>query len=425
MKKETAKEKIQLEVLGSYSDTGKLEENKIKENIRNNIPKATVEGEEFPLIVTLDGYTFTIDSNGKVELSQLRPNVKQDSIKITLENDEEIPNEGVEEGTKLKIDFEASIEGGTITSISPTKPYITDGIEKQVTFKITGEVEGEYFTTDKTIDFKDKYKKAEIISQDKIIQNPSSYYGSLVTGYECEGEGVSAWRLFFADEENFYLIADKYINCEDMPAGKNGSKVDSNSSTFTCLNNVYEDYTGTEWIAGQTNGKDNCLAKKWLSEYLNYNGTATSQEIGIKRVAYLVDTSIWEKYSGTQAEYVIGTPTLELFCESYKQTHPNLYMEYKMMNEVGYAVKANTDTEYGSYRYEVIQDDFNGIYNQGNGSQMWLASPSYLGGGRVLYQYGRGITYDGMCALKPIVCLKSGTELERNKDGTLKIKNDN
>ena len=120
-----------------------------------------------------------------------------------------------------------------------------------------------------------------------------------------------------------------------------------------------------------------------------------------------MDTNIWSSYyAGAKAEYAIGSPTLELFCESYKQAHPDLYMEYKMVSAIGYAVKANTDTEYIGYRYKVVQDDFNGIYNHGDGSAMWLAAPSYLGNGRVLFQYQGGITYDGNCRFKTYCMFK-------------------
>ena len=60
----SAKERIQLEVMGSYGTDGKLDMNKLKTNLEKI--GATVEGEN-PLIVTLNGKTYIIDSDGHVE----------------------------------------------------------------------------------------------------------------------------------------------------------------------------------------------------------------------------------------------------------------------------------------------------------------------------------------------------------------------
>ena len=62
----STKEQIQLEIMGSYGTDGKLDMNTLKTNLEKI--GATVNGEN-PLIVTLNGRTYTIDSNGHVEES--------------------------------------------------------------------------------------------------------------------------------------------------------------------------------------------------------------------------------------------------------------------------------------------------------------------------------------------------------------------
>ncbi len=67
MTKKEAKERITLEVLGSYGTDGKIDIATLKANIAKNIPEAIVEGEDYPLTVTLNGYKFTITANGEVK----------------------------------------------------------------------------------------------------------------------------------------------------------------------------------------------------------------------------------------------------------------------------------------------------------------------------------------------------------------------
>jgi len=149
--------------------------------------------------------------------------------------------------------------------------------------------------------------KQKPITAETIKANPSNFYGSVVTGYSA-GTGVSTWRIYYADSNNIYLIADNNIAKNDAPNSPSGKTVvikDSNNSRLSlseiCKDTVYS--TGSAWISS------NSMAKKWLSKYLAQNPKSTNQNI--KAVAYLMDTNIWSKYvDNNLAEYAIGTPTL-------------------------------------------------------------------------------------------------------------------
>ncbi len=67
--KASAKERIQIEVMGSYGENGTLDIDTLKSNVNKNIPEAVVEGDTFPITVTLDRQTITIDASGNVELA--------------------------------------------------------------------------------------------------------------------------------------------------------------------------------------------------------------------------------------------------------------------------------------------------------------------------------------------------------------------
>ena len=152
----------------------------------------------------------------------------------------------------------------------------------------------------------------------------------------------------------------------------------------------------------------------------------------MKATAFLMDTNAWSIYAGEKAEYAMGAPTIELFCASYKDTHPNKYVECSVLSDEGYGVKFNTDSSYRKTfpAGSLIKDDFNSIYVKSNAikaSGMHLASPASRdskqifaitsGGG--IYANQINLTLDA--GLRPIVCLKSGTVLTKTSEGVYAI----
>ncbi len=72
---ETAKEKVQLSIMGSYGTDGKLNYEQLKDNLDKvegivNVPN---EIEELPIDVYVDGYKVTIEKNGKVTVHVITP----------------------------------------------------------------------------------------------------------------------------------------------------------------------------------------------------------------------------------------------------------------------------------------------------------------------------------------------------------------
>ena len=118
--------------------------------------------------VTLDGYEAIIDQDGdiigEIQKSGPRPVVDEASIKITTDGTTVPDDNSLTSGTPLQIEFIASIEGGTITAVNPGTladgkiTYTTNGTETEVTFTITGTVDGETRTSTKKISVANKYK---------------------------------------------------------------------------------------------------------------------------------------------------------------------------------------------------------------------------------------------------------------------------
>ena len=93
-----------------------------------------------------------------------------------------------------------------------------------------------------------------------------------------------------------------------------------------------------------------------------------------------MDTNVWSAYyAGEDAEYAMGGPTLEMYCASYKDTHPSKYLECGNVDSYGYKVRRNGGS--WSYAQGEVASDYNQIYIKPTDSKanaMWLASPSAM-----------------------------------------------
>ncbi len=262
------------------------------------------------------------------------------------------------------------------------------------------------------------------IDAGEIATKPLEFYGAEVTNYTTRIEGVDKWRIFYSDGTNIYLIADDYISALDTPNGQDGGTITWGNSRYRLnFGDVYNDYSGASWISSNSKGS------KWLSQFLGSYGTSTNTNI--RAVAYMMDTNVWSGYyAGEDAEYAMGGPTLEMYCASYKDTHPSKYLECGNLNSYGYQVRWNG----GSWNTEqsgLVQDDFNSIYIKSDTSiayGMWLASPSASSNGYLMNTYYGGnvdssyyYNYGTLEGLRPLVCLKSSVQLEKQSDGTFKI----
>ena len=113
----------------------------------------------------------------------------------------------------------------------------------------------------------------------------------------------------------------------------------------------------------------------------------------------MMDTNVWSSYYASEdAEYAMGGPTLEMFCASYKDTHPSKYLESGNVSLNGYQVRWNG----GSWNtfQSGVTSDFNEIYIKPTNSKanaMWIASPSPESGHAYLMcaEYEGNVNEDG------------------------------
>lgn len=236
-------------------------------------------------------------------------------------------------------------------------------------------------------------------------------------------EEVSGWKIFYADGTNIYLIRDSYVKCSLLATTTNNGTKTSHQVTWSTgdannptarFDNVLQDYVGSESIT-TTNP-----ARTWLSKYLsNYSSTKDN----MKAVAYMLDTVAWSEYANSKAEYAIAGPTLELFVASYNKTHTE-QLEIEASSDVGYRIKRSTDSEMQNYLSNFNTDDNLYIPKEENGAvTMWLASPSNNSEKEIMAAYSGGYVSNNEITntangFKPVVCLKSSTELKLSSDGS-------
>ena len=258
---------------------------------------------------------------------------------------------------------------------------------------------------------------------------PSADYGQYVTNYTTpSGDPEVKWRIFYADEENVYLIADDYIHYDYTPKLENFTLLDNDDNGYRLsFNNSGTIHNEYGFFVGLSDITDSRITK-WLS-YINYDPSADYESMSA--ISFMLDIEKWSSlYANTEyAEYAVGGPTLDLLCASYKKTHPYKYIEY-ISDNIGYLVKWSTSSE--NYNYEISQiDDSNKLYylkdDISKCNNMWLASPADYGTISLKGLDSSGnlkeIGYtNNNTGFRPIVCLKADAKLEKQVDGTYLLK---
>ena len=277
----------------------------------------------------------------------------------------------------------------------------------------------------------------EGITSEEIANNPNLYYGEEVDYTPTNGLSVG-WKIFYADEENIYLIADDYVPNTYAPNAENGSQVNKGNTDYKI--GFFDIISKNTYDVTDIQQEDERV-KKWIS-YININFSVTHR--AIDAIAYLLDTSIWTEFKdeNNKAEYVVGGPTLEIFIESYNDTHEtylNCEMTDSDSSDPGYHVKWSTESSYDYFRRELAGlDKSESLYindsTNVNADGYWLASPSgysYYGYDYTMFcvDYNGCLVsvdigpyyHDEDYGFRPVVCLKSGTQLIEQTNGKYAI----
>ena len=257
-------------------------------------------------------------------------------------------------------------------------------------------------------------------------------YGKYVTNYECssndaiETTAPGKWMIFHIDDDNIYLIASDYIDTDYCPTVNGATVTKGNTNYKASFSGVYNQY------AGSTDVSD--IGKELNRSYfIDNNFTSTSSNM--KSVAYMLDTNAWSGFKGTDADYAIGGPTIELLFESYNKAHPdanypNGKYKAKASSTTGYQISVDGGSNWSnmtsSSNYLDTADPTYVINSQSNASGMWLASPPASNTNGVMAVYYNGnVSNDfysnGAYGFRPLVFLRSDVQLKKTEDNTYEI----
>ena len=247
--------------------------------------------------VIQNGYEGIVDQDGNLigEIQKVGPRPKIENIKITTNGSTVPADYSLEEGTPVQINFTASMEGGEVTNIEPQLPYTTNGTEMEVTFKVTGQVNGETYVTNRTISVKSKYEDlvGAKVNPPKVSQGmiPIKWNGN-------------KWEVCEQDDPEWYRYVDQLPGRDGKSKWANIMLSDGTYKydTVKVGQEVEENQLGSMYV--------------WIPRYAysitsGYN-TSTEGDIKIAflegKKAYSVGTSIEYKYQG---ETGIGNITNE------------------------------------------------------------------------------------------------------------------
>ena len=257
-------------------------------------------------------------------------------------------------------------------------------------------------------------------------ENAKNYYGYKVTNYNKEKDPDGVYRIFYYDAEvkdgkgkygeanTLYLKRDWTANDVNL-----GTKISDSSWTDTNKNNAVT------------------MMRKMNPDYASNQTSKTAysslENDNERGATWLCDTTQFETYvDSTMANFAIGSPSVEMYCDSYNQvTHTSgatgtdaLTASYQSTNVPGYIYTVNgTKQNSGWYTNSDTVDlsGYHGMYlcNQSAKGNYWwwLASPSADNAVYVCSVGGNGATLlrdyvSTTCGVCPAVSLKSGVQLE-------------
>ncbi len=219
--RETAKEEVQLAVMGSYGIDGNLNYEQLKENLDKvegivNTPDIITK-ESFPMEVYVDGYKVTIEENGNVIIQDEKtPNIpKLTTIKQAKEEGKVLDENNpvtikdkyenkivVPEGFKIASDSAEDVTGGVV--IEDVNHGATAG--SQFVWIPVGEIKSENGIT-KTIEL-NRYtfdKEGNSIAQGTKVIN--SYYQELETSNQenTTAKDIQVFKLSVSQNGGYYI----------------------------------------------------------------------------------------------------------------------------------------------------------------------------------------------------------------------------
>ena len=226
----------------------------------------------------------------------------------------------------------------------------------------------------------ERYMAADIANATQ--EEKQSIYGATVTGYTLPSGTTTdvGWKIFYADNSNIYLIADNYVERNNLPNSTTESGVvtankpndgTSDYARSAYFSNILGDYAGSSRII------DSRLKALNNDYFINKNYSSTNANM--KSVAYMMDTTAWNSkfLDNNKADYCIGGPSVELLFKSYNEKYKTAF-ESQASSANGYQIRKTSSGGWSNYVDSMLSksDPLYVITSSSNAYAYWLASPS-------------------------------------------------
>ena len=248
------------------------------------------------------------------------------------------------------------------------------------------------------------------VTAQMVANEPAKYYGLKVTDYTSQN-GQNDWRIFYSDGTHIFLITGDYINTAET------NRINSATGMTT---SGYRAYWASGSVPAFQTVDSTTLTRFKATEYELQSGINNS-----KCVSTLLNSNNWSSYkdSGNKAEKAIGSPTVEMWMDSWNTRYPNssdrIYRKASTStSHPGYYVGTgeNPSSYYIDSSVMNKKEGYkNKLYYPHTSSYgYWLASPSAYDSYCVLYvddSYGyvnAGNYYIDDLGVRPVVSLNSG-----------------
>lgn len=285
------------------------------------------------------------------------------------------------------------------------------------------------------------YKKEGTVDNEDIINSPETYYGHYITNYNSSNnEGIAEgtdqlgkWQIFLVDDNNIYLIASNYIS-RYYTKEKDGVGLDYNRNIEDTKNayNMWVASIRSKYNASATKNDIPNLLSKFSSyqvekyhRWMSYEENQIKNAANAKSAAAMIDVDLWDGYKDSKyADYAIGGATVEMFCDSYNQTHSGDKLTPNLHN-CGYLIQKGNASDASRVSGLKTNPNVDKMYFSSGLSEYYLLSSPSGGDGNYFNSYvgvvsggtigGYDHAFQSQYALRPVVCLKSDVYLKPNK----------
>ena len=406
----SAKEKVELAVIGAISQTrdGTLTVGNLRTELANY--GGTIEGEAFPVTATVDGKSFTVDVNGNVELAGSKPQMTEAKIVASADGTGTEVSDAQAEGTELYISFKASLENGTITSVTCDKGTVENKNGLYVikvtqngtyTFTITGTGENGEVTTTATVQVKKYASKVKV--GDFVNYSAGNWTAADMTKIKNSGAKIAANNSTSLPNKNF-----------EFGGFTVGSSKDGNatpySSEYTYVKDKSTGNAVTGWRVFDVDGDNVTLISAgcpedyyhsgitnyaYISEYIlsgNTNSSASS-DLGLGSTYTARDWSMYENSdygSGITATALTKTRLDQWYNKNYNLTSASVYDDSTFQK----IYRTNNESLIDNYSYYWLASASYGsrVYSVNPGGRSVSISSSNAFGVRVLVSLPSGIS---------------------------------